>query len=798
MVLKNDNRAVDPGNGPDEPDPSSHKRVVERGHEKGLKSAVSGPEHEVPEMEEPALEDPADSGLDLLEMPSKLLTALTVAGMGAALLAAFALNGGDPQARVAALCLMFLAGGLAVWRLRLEDWRTALIALRSRDERIERYKRRCEELEDRTWELRESDEKHASILGALGDIVVRRDADGTIVYANSAASEVFDPQCAPVIGAPLELPVIEDSPHDGSTPDCMRNQGIAFGDLHLQTVNGPRWFSRLDVPVRDGSGDRQLSQTVLRDVTERRLIEEELLAARHSAETSNEAKSRFLATVSHEIRTPLNGILGMAALLRDTRITKEQSAYIDALETSGGTLLMLIDEVLDFSKVEAGKLEIQTEPVRLGALTESVIELLAPRAHAKNLEVGARLHPALPETVTLDPSRVRQILFNLAGNGIKFTETGGVSIEIDGRANPEGGSFLDIIVRDTGIGFDKDEADRLFLEFEQIDHGPARKFGGTGLGLAIAQRLANLMGGSIRAASEANRGAAFSVTLPVPEALEPGYANKPFLGKSVAVISTSQVEGPLLCDRLAQEGADVALMTPGADDLSEKLAHADLVVVDNASVADSAGWLVAARLAGCNAPAVVLITPTERDRLDRLREAGFAAYLIRPVRTDTLGQVVRGLLDDDKADRVWDAGVEPKSGGQEPSGAAANSRPLRLLVAEDNDINRLLGEALLRKLGHEPTMVVDGERAVEAAADTDFDAILMDLHMPGLDGVEAIEKIRAHEQDHNRPQVPVLMVTADVMQDARERATAAGAAGYLTKPLSEDAIRTALDQLAKP
>lgn len=740
---------------------------------------------------------PEGDGLETpaVRIPSRTMMHVSVIVAVAGVIGAFLLLGSGPDVRLVSVCLAFFAGGMAVWRLFADDKVRDGAAVAVRDARIRRLMQRCEELEDRAWELRESDERNASILSALGDIVVRRDADDAVVYANAAAANAFGADRAPVIGEPLRLPVIGDG---DKSQEKASEQGIAFGDLHLQTVDGPRWFSRLDVSVRDTISDQPLIQTVLRDVTERRLIEEELLAARQSAESSNEAKSRFLATVSHEIRTPLNGVLGMAALLRDTRLTREQTAYIEALETSGETLLMLIDEVLDFSKVEAGKLEIQVAPVRLAPLVESVVELLAPKAQAKGLEIGARFHPSLPETVTLDASRVRQILFNLTGNGIKFTDEGGVAIRIDGRPNPDGGSFLEFAVMDTGIGFDKAEADRLFKEFEQVDHGPARKFGGTGLGLAIAQRLVRLMGGTIEAISDKSKGAQFKVVVPVPEDLvfrDTATASS-VAGKSIVIVSASGLEGALLRERLEFEGAEVVLRMPGSADLTEHMAAADLVMIDNSAVADSGAWLVSARLAGCRAPAVVMITPPERDRLERLREAGFAAYLIRPVRNETLSQVIGGLLEEAGPDQqLWEAGADAHSGDLEALRGRAPARPLRLLVAEDNDINRLLSEALLRKLGHEPTVVTDGEKAVEAAALTDFDAILMDLHMPGLDGIGAIRKIRAQELQHNKPPVPILMVTADVMRDAREKAAREGAAGYLTKPMSAEALCDALARL---
>lgn len=733
--------------------------------------------------------------------PVKSLQHLAVAGLVVGLVSAFLLVSAEGINRFFGVGLSFFAGGLAVWRLFADDMHRAIQAVQLKDDKIRRLTARCEELEDRAWELGESDERHASILATLGDVVIRRDQNGTITYVNSAAGDVFGPAHALQPGSEMDLPLVEMSHDHSADPSAEGSNGggMGFVDLRLETAQGLRWFSRIDIPVRDTATDRQLVQTVLRDVTERRVIEEELVAARHSAETSNEAKSRFLATVSHEIRTPLNGVLGMAALLRDTRLTKEQGAYIEALETSGETLLLLIDEVLDFSKVEAGKLDIHAAPVRVAALVESVVELLAPKAHAKQLEIGAMVDPYLPEEITLDATRVRQILFNLIGNGVKFTDEGGVAIELGGRSNPEGGGFLDIDVRDTGIGFDADEAARLFLEFEQVDHGPARKFGGTGLGLAIAQRLAGLMGGNISASPSSTGGALFRVSLPIPESpLAHGDKRlEQVEGRRIVFVSKSRIECPLLAGRLRRHQAEVKVLAPGNPELDTCLATADLLVVDNGALSDSGGWLASARLTGCTAPAIVMIAPPERERLEHLREAGYAAYLIRPVRIETLVQVFSGLLGDGGLDHAWDVSAEPVSNNFLTSRHKVPARPLRLLVAEDNDINRLLSEAMLRKLGHVPVMVVDGEKAVEAAASGSYDAILMDLHMPGLDGFQAIRQIRADEQAEGRPPVPVLIVTADVMKDARDKAAEVGAAGYLTKPLSVEAISDALSEVGR-
>lgn len=701
----------------------------------------------------------------------------------------------DPALRLAAPLAAFFAGALAVWRLSVDDMKHARKLVEAKDAQIRELQAHIEGLEDKTWELRESDERQASILSTLGDIVLRRDMEQTVAYANTAAERAFGSFETLLVGHNFHLPRVE--------PDLAQHSALQdyedsdFGDVLLQTNEGRRWFSRIDIHVRDTLTDQPMIQTVLRDVTDRRMIEDELLAARHSAETSNEAKSRFLATVSHEIRTPLNGILGMATLLRDTRLTKEQTAYIEALETSGETLLMLIDEVLDFSKVEAGKLEIQPAPTSIKSIAENVAEVLAPKAHAKGLEIGARVNANLPDTVTVDATRVRQILFNLIGNGIKFTDTGGVSLEIDGLPRPDGGSLLNITVRDTGIGFKASEAERLFQEFEQIDHGPARKFDGTGLGLAIAQRLTELMDGSISAHPGAGGGAEFHVQIPIPEVLASGQKSAPdhALGKTVVIISGGLVEAELIGARLTNSGLNAHICMPGSDDLDQYLAKADLLMIDNSTLSDSAGWLATARLSGHMMPAVVMVLPGERDRLERLREAGYSAYLIRPVRMDSLTQTLFNLLKDGPESSRWDAHATVHTTDGDDTARRAPSRPLKLLVAEDNDINRLLSEALLRKLGHEPILVTDGEKAVAAVADTQFDAILMDMHMPGVDGITAISQIRALEAASGRRPVPILMVTADVMQDARDKATAAGVDGYLTKPLSADSLKDALAKL---
>lgn len=672
------------------------------------------------------------------------------------------------------LALAFLSGALA------SLWLTRASSVRPDDAphaaRVEALTLEREALLDDIWRLKDCEARHRDVLDTLGDVVTRWREGGALTYANDAAMRLFPDGSMSVL-------------HDSEG----RETGDGFADIRIDTAEGPRWFSRVDVPVRDLTDGTPLVQTILRDVTERRRVEEELVAARNQAETASASKSRFLATVSHEIRTPLNGILGMAGLLRDTRLTAEQRSYVDAVHSSGEILLLLIDEVLDLSKIEAGRLELSPARLELTPLVEGVVELLSPRAQAKGLEIGCHIGPEVPTHLVGDGTRLRQILFNLAGNGLKFTETGGVTIDVDHIHDPDQTppARLLVTVRDTGIGFTAEDADRLFQEFEQIDHGPARRFDGAGLGLAISQRLVQMMGGTITARASSGAGAEFLVNLPLVGA--DGSRTQPELaGQRICLVTQSQVEGPLIARQLGEAGGRVTLLAPGTEAIDEALADADLILLDQLSVSEAGGWLAGARAIGIEAPAIVLVTPAERDRLPRLRAAGFGAYLIRPVRSSSLLQVTTSMLESGAPLASWDLQQDERSHLATMQQRQASRRPLRLLVAEDNDINRMLTEALLRKLGHESVVVGDGAEALKAMREGNFDAVLMDLHMPGIDGITAIRRLREREREQTLPRVAVFAVTADVTAEARDAALEAGADAVLAKPLDPDLLRERL------
>lgn len=512
------------------------------------------------------------------------------------------------------------------------------------------------------------------------------------------------------------------------------------------------------------------------------------VAARARAEAESAAKSRLLATAGHEIRTPLHGIVGMADLLADTPLTPEQSAYVRAVRTSGTALLGLVDDVLDLTRVEAGRLAPTPEPIDLQALVEDVVELMAPRAHGKGLELASIVAPGLPKRVEADPILLRQVLINLAGNAVKYTATGGVAVEVEPAAGPAAAGRIAFRVRDTGVGIAAADAERIFAEFERAAPGTDPRGGGTGLGLAIARSIVERMGGDLRLESRPGEGSVFffDLRLPAVESREPATA--PLAGRRLALISAGVVEPPLLVRRLHALGADAVLVAePTALDSAERF---DVVLVDGD---DRAAEHLAVLRAGFAfaPPAVVLITPTDRARLAEWRRAGFAGHLVKPVRAASLARVVAALGAGEGLD-------EPTAATGAPRTAPAGG--LDLLLADDNEINALLGRALLENLGHRATVVADGAAAVAAVAEArdrgrPFAGVLMDLHMPGMDGFSAIRALRrAEASDDHR--LGIVALTADGTAAAAMRARAAGADAVLVKPIERERLAALLTGFA--
>jgi signal transduction histidine kinase/CheY-like chemotaxis protein len=486
--------------------------------------------------------------------------------------------------------------------------------------------------------------------------------------------------------------------------------------------------------------------------------------ARDRAEAASEAKSRFLATVSHEVRTPLNGILGMADLLTATSIDDEQKSYVEAIRASGQSLASLVEDLLDLSRIEAGRLDIVNERFAIAPLVEGVVELLAPRAHAKGLEIASFIAPDVPAEAMGDAARLRQVLLNLAGNAVKFTQRGGVGLRLMREVDA-----LIITVTDTGPGVPFDRRDAIFEDFEQADEAVARQHGGTGLGLAISRRLVERMGGRLSLGDSSDTGSTFAISLPLEESNDVSEPDRGMCARGVLIVSASHFEAPYIGERLAACGTDLTYATDKAQALSQLEAARDIVLVDCAFGEIATIELAkAARRAGAKRLFIVF-SPTERRALSSETLRRFDGWLVKPVRSASLlARLAPELQPADAELRLTGDGA-PKLEG------------VRILLAEDNEISRRVALKHLERHHARVTCACDGAEATRLANEDAFDAIILDIRMPILDGLAAARRIRAAESSGQR--TPIVALTANAFAADRRAALQAGFDYFIAKPV---------------
>ncbi|HET8712672.1 MAG TPA: response regulator [Gemmatimonadales bacterium] len=505
--------------------------------------------------------------------------------------------------------------------------------------------------------------------------------------------------------------------------------------------------------------------------------------ARDLAERVARARSAFLANMSHEIRTPMNAVLGFVELILDTELSVEQRRALELVRSSSEALLMILNDILDYSKIEAEHLELESIPFDVSKVVHATASLLAVRAREKHLELLAEVAPDVPRAVRGDPTRLRQVLMNLIGNAIKFTEQGEVVVSVS-AASTNGQAAIRFAVRDTGIGIAPEHIAAVFKEFTQADSTMTRRYGGTGLGLAISQRLVRLMGGELAVTSEVGRGSEFSFSLTFPVDTAPstrGTALAALGGRRMLIVDDNQTNRRILREMLAAEGIHVDEASTAADGLAAlrgavaRKARYDLAILD-VQMPDMDGFQLATAVRSEPAIAttnlLMLTSAGQRGDGERCRELGIRGYLTKPISRADLLEAMGTVL----------AGSPEEAGTPEVvtrHTIAESRRTLRVLLAEDNPVNQQVAVAMLVKRGHEVHVSGNGREAVEALSQRDYDVILMDIQMPEMDGFEATAAIRAMDKGKT---IPIIGLTAHALSGERERCISKGMSDYLAKP----------------